>query len=166
VYRHRQAGISSSASKGADPIVLSGGYEDDQDFGDLIIYTGYGCGDPATGRQVSGQPFSLWNRALLYNGLNGLLVRVIRGEGRVLPYSPSAGYRYDGPYLVDDYWHDRGGAGFPVWRYRLTSVRTTAHSCAQLDGMSWAKHSRSTVRDRTPDIPLDGVRQDAAHRLP
>jgi putative restriction endonuclease len=40
VHRHRQAGISGSASKGADSIVLSGGYEDDQDFGDLIIYTG------------------------------------------------------------------------------------------------------------------------------
>jgi putative restriction endonuclease len=42
VHRHRQAGISGSASKGADSIVLSGGYEDDQDFGNLIIYTGYG----------------------------------------------------------------------------------------------------------------------------
>ena len=42
VHRHRQAGISGSASKGADSIVLSGGYEDDQDFGDTIIYTGYG----------------------------------------------------------------------------------------------------------------------------
>jgi hypothetical protein len=42
----------------------------------------------------------LWNRALLYNGLNGLPMRVIRDEGRDLPYSPSAGYRYDGLYLV------------------------------------------------------------------
>ena len=40
VHRHRQAGISGSASKGADSIVLSGGYEDDQDLGNLIIYTG------------------------------------------------------------------------------------------------------------------------------
>ena len=46
VHRHRQAGISGSASKGADSIVLSGGYEDDQDFGDLIIYTGYGAATP------------------------------------------------------------------------------------------------------------------------
>jgi putative restriction endonuclease len=59
VHRHLQAGISGSASKGADSIVLSGGYEDDQDFDDLIIYTGYGGRDPDTGRQVSDQPFSL-----------------------------------------------------------------------------------------------------------
>ena len=165
-YRHREAGISSSASKGADSIVLSGGYEDDQDVGALIIYTGYGCGYPATVRQVSDQPFSLWNRALLYNGLNGLPVRVIRGEGRDLPYSPSAGYRYDGLYLVDDYWQDRGRAGFAVWRYKLTSVSTTAHFCVRLDDMSWAKHSHSPVRERTPDLPLDGVMQDAAYGLP
>ena len=108
----------------------------------------------------------MWNRALLYNGLNGLPMRVIRDEGRDLPYSPSAGYRYDGLYLVNDYWHSRGRASFSGWRYRLTSVRTTAHSCVRLDDVSWAKHSHSSVRERTPDIPLDGVMQDAANRLP
>jgi hypothetical protein len=33
---------------------------------------------------------------------------VFRCEGRDLPYSSSAGYRHDGLYLVDDYWHSRG----------------------------------------------------------
>src|SRR5918996_5392451 len=98
VHRHRQAGISGSATKGADSIVLSGGYEDDQDLGNLIIYTGYGGRDPATGRQIFDQPFRLWNRALAYSSLNGLPVRVIRGEGHESRYSPSAGYRYDGLY--------------------------------------------------------------------
>lgn len=119
VHRHRQAGISGSASKGADSIVLSGGYEDDQEFGDLIIYTRYGGRDSATGRQVSDQPFNMWNRALAYGGLNGLLVRVIRGGDHNSPYSPKKGYRYDGLYLVEDYWHERGRAGFLVWRYSL-----------------------------------------------
>ncbi len=50
VYRHRQAGISGSANEGADSIVLSGGYEDDEDHGDVIVYTGYGGRDPATGK--------------------------------------------------------------------------------------------------------------------
>jgi putative restriction endonuclease len=122
VHRHRQAGISGSASKGADSIVLSGGYEDDQDFGNLIIYTGYGGRDPGTGRQVSDQPFSMWNRALAYSSLNSLPVRVIRGEGHDSPYSPGVGYRYDGLYLVDDYWQDRGRSGFLVWRYRLVKL--------------------------------------------
>jgi putative restriction endonuclease len=32
--------------------VLSGGYVDDNDEGDVIIYTGQGGRDPATGRQI------------------------------------------------------------------------------------------------------------------
>jgi putative restriction endonuclease len=134
VHRHRQAGISGSASKGADSIVLSGRYEDDQDFGNLIIYTGYGGRDPATGCQVSDQPFSLWNRALAYSSLNGHPVRVSRGEGHESRYSPSAGYRYDGLYLVDDYWQDRGRAGFQVWRFRL--IRLPDHLDQESDHQS------------------------------
>jgi putative restriction endonuclease len=53
LHRHRQAGISGSASEGADSIVLSGGYEDDQDFGDTIVYTGHGGRDQETGRQIA-----------------------------------------------------------------------------------------------------------------
>jgi putative restriction endonuclease len=45
VHRHRQAGISGSASEGAGSIVLSGGYEDDLDNGDEIVYTGHGGRD-------------------------------------------------------------------------------------------------------------------------
>ena len=42
VHRPLRAGISGSGAEGADSIVVSGGYEDDQDFGDEIIYTGHG----------------------------------------------------------------------------------------------------------------------------
>ena len=31
--------------------------------------------------------------------------------------------------------------------------------------MSWARHSHSPVRERSPDIPLDGVMQDGAYLL-
>jgi putative restriction endonuclease len=122
VHRHRQAGISGSSSQGADSIVLSGGYEDDEDHEDVIVYTGYGGRDPATGKQVSDQPFTGWNRALAYSSLNGLPVRVIRGAGHDSPYSPSTGYSYDGLYSVDDYWHETGKSGFRIWRYRLTKL--------------------------------------------
>ena len=40
-----QAGISGSGKDGADSIVISGGYEDDHDYGDMIIYTGHGGQD-------------------------------------------------------------------------------------------------------------------------
>ena len=72
VHRHRQAGISGSASEGADSIVLSGGYEDDLDNGDEIVYTGHGGRDQETNKQIADQNFSRWNRALAYSSLNGL----------------------------------------------------------------------------------------------
>ena len=37
VHRPPQAGISGAEKEGADSIVLSGWYEDDQDFDDVII---------------------------------------------------------------------------------------------------------------------------------
>lgn len=40
---------------GADAIVVSGGYEDDNDDGDEIIYTGQGGNDPDSGKQVADQ---------------------------------------------------------------------------------------------------------------
>jgi putative restriction endonuclease len=119
VHRPPVAGISGSEREGADSIVLSGGYEDEQDFGDEIVYTGHGSRDQETGRQIADQNFSRGNRALAYSSLNGLPVRVIRGSGHPSPYSPSSGYRYDGLFLVDDYWHEAGRSGFRIWRYRL-----------------------------------------------
>lgn len=40
LHAHNQAGISGTPRDGADAIVLNGGYPDDCDEGDLIIYTG------------------------------------------------------------------------------------------------------------------------------
>ena len=42
VHRPSQAGICGSRKISAESIVVSGGYEDDSDFGDEIIYTGQG----------------------------------------------------------------------------------------------------------------------------
>jgi hypothetical protein len=52
IHRALQAGIVGSASTGAESIILSGGYVDDQDLGNEIIYTGHGGRDTATGRQL------------------------------------------------------------------------------------------------------------------
>ena len=54
VYRPPQAGISGSKADGADSIVLNGGYVDDEDYGDVIVYTGHGRQD-ARGKQVRDQ---------------------------------------------------------------------------------------------------------------
>ena len=54
VHPPTQAGISGSQNEGADSIVISGGYEDDEDRGDEIIYTGHGGQDDA-GHQIADQ---------------------------------------------------------------------------------------------------------------
>ena len=122
VHIPTQAGISGSQTEGAESIVLSGGYEDDADYGDIIIYTGHGGRDPSTGQQTHDQPFTRGNRALALSKQNGLPVRVIRGSNHDTPYSPPSGYSYDGLYAVEDFWHEVGKSGFKIWRFRLVKI--------------------------------------------
>ena len=102
--------------------MLSGGYEDDTDYGGEIIYTGHGGRDNVTGRQVRDQPFSRGNRALACSKQQALPVRVIRGSRHNNPHSPPTGYSYDGLYRVEDFWRERGKSGFYIWRFKLTKL--------------------------------------------
>ncbi|HKH11557.1 MAG TPA: YDG/SRA domain-containing protein [Rubrobacter sp.] len=122
VHVPTQAGISGSQTEGADSIVLSGGYEDDADHGDVLIYTGHGGRDQSTGQQIHDQPFTRGNRALALSKQNGLPVRVIRGSNHDSPYSPPSGYSYDGLYAVEEFWHEVGKSGFEIWRFRLVKI--------------------------------------------
>lgn len=79
VHRPTQAGISGAQDEGADSIVLSGGYEDDKDYGDEIIYTGKGGQDPVSRKQVADQTLTGQNMALAVSCQEGLPVRVVRG---------------------------------------------------------------------------------------
>jgi len=108
IHRPTMAGISGTSHEGADSIVLSGGYEDDKDYGDRIIYTGHGGRDAETRQQVGDQRLTGGNQALALSCMHGLPIRVIRGASHNSPYSPPAGYRYDGLYRVATYWHDTG----------------------------------------------------------
>lgn len=54
VHRPLQAGICGTKKTGAESIVVSGGYKDDEDYGDVIVYTGHG-GQDGAGNQVSDQ---------------------------------------------------------------------------------------------------------------
>jgi len=122
VHRPLIAGISGSEREGADSIVLSGGYEDDEDLGDEIVYTGHGGRDEESGRQIAHQRLTRGNLALAHSSIEGLPVRVIRGANLDSQYAPRSGYRYDGLYMVDDYWQEEGRSGFRIWRYRLIKL--------------------------------------------
>ena len=100
VHPPNQKDISGSQSEGADSIVSSGGYEDDLDSGDVIIYTGAGARDQNTGRQIADQELTGVNLALAVTGLEKLPVRVTRSHNHKSEFSPKSGYRYDGLFYV------------------------------------------------------------------
>ena len=122
IHRPTQAGISGSENEGADSIVISGGYEDDEDLGYVIIYTGHGGRSSKSKNQIADQTLSRGNKALAISCEKQLPVRVIRSFNNQSKYSSKAGYRYDGLYHVTDYWHDKGKSGYIIWRFRLERI--------------------------------------------
>jgi putative restriction endonuclease len=117
IHKPTQAGISGSTTAGADSIVVSGGYEDDEDYGDYIIYGGQAGSDPNTKHQLADAGLSRGNLALVVSYNKGLPVRVTRGLG-----SKQRTYRYDGLYLVEKWWADRGKTGFKIYRFALRKI--------------------------------------------
>lgn len=122
VHRPRQAGICGRAEEGAESVVLSGGYVDDEDSGDVVVYTGAGGNDARTHRQVRGQVLHRTNLSLVTSLRLGVPVRVIRGAHPDVHRGPASGYRYDGLYRVAGYWPDTGADGFRIWRFRLEAL--------------------------------------------
>ena len=122
VHGPRRSGIGGSADEGAVSIVSSGAYEDDEDHGDVIIYTGQGGRSTQTGQQVADQQLAGQNQALARSAQRELPVRVIRGADPDNPYSPPEGYRYEGLYRVTCYWQEPGRSGHLVWRFRLDRI--------------------------------------------
>jgi putative restriction endonuclease len=125
-----------------------GGYEDDEDLGDEIVYTGHGGRDAESRRQVAHQRLTRGNLALAHSSIEGLPVRVIRGASLDSIYAPRSGYRYDGLYMVDDYWQAEGRSGFRVWRYRLIklpSVPTRTDTVTENAAVYPAAECRQTI---------------------
>jgi putative restriction endonuclease len=119
-HRNWGAGIDGNGSEGTAAIVLSGGYEDDKDLGDEIIYTGAGGNDANSGKQVADQTWTNRGNAGLLKSMNeGLPVRVIRGHKHKSSFSPTSGYTYAGLYSVVDAWQETGKSGFKICRFRL-----------------------------------------------
>lgn len=143
------AGISGSKNDGADSIVLSGGYEDDEDFGDVIIYTG--AGGQKNNKQVSDQELNGVNLALAKSKVENIPVRVTRGHKHKHKLSPVKGYRYAGIYHVDNYWYETGKAGYKIWRYRLVAQDSSSFEYI--------------VKEPTGDYDLPGRKQASVSRI-
>ena len=121
IHAPTMAGIWG-AQEGAYSIVLSGGYEDDIDELDYILYTGQGGQDAPGGKQVADQQFIKGNLGLRLSCDYGLPVRVTRGHQ--IKNGPEKGYRYDGLYRVEKYERVLGKRGFYICRFHLKSEQS------------------------------------------
>ncbi|WP_162186067.1 YDG/SRA domain-containing protein [Amycolatopsis jejuensis] len=100
-HRAGQAGIVGTGQTGAESIVVSGGYGD-QDYGSVILYVGHGGRAKNSKKQIADQSFAApGNAALLNSCTTGASVRVVRGAHPGSDYAPKSGYRYDGLFRVD-----------------------------------------------------------------
>ncbi|MFI6026388.1 YDG/SRA domain-containing protein [Amycolatopsis magusensis] len=153
VHRASQGGISGGKD-GSDSIVVNGGYVDDHDDGDEIIYTGQGGRDPnSRTRHVAHQELILGNAGLMRAYEERQPVRVIRGSKGDKRFSPASGYRYDGLYGVTEAWPEiRQQDGFRIWRFRLVKLGTTAAAApgsdpddAEEDNASWTGGRKTSL---------------------
>ena len=145
VHKPIQAGISGSENEGADSIVISGGYEDDEDLGHIIIYTGQGGRSNELKVQVANQMLTKGNKGLAISCEKQLPVRVIRKVNEKPSSSNEEGYRYDGLYSVTDYWHEKGKSGFIIWRFRLEKINHKINEEIDFD-KTMVKESDSNYR--------------------
>ncbi|XP_071719757.1 histone-lysine N-methyltransferase family member SUVH9-like [Rutidosis leptorrhynchoides] len=127
IHGQTQAGIdylSSSQSSNGEPVatsvIVSGGYEDDEDQGDVIVYTGHG-GQDGNSRQVVHQKLEGGNLGMERSMHYGIEVRVVRGfkykgctSGKI--------YVYDGIYKIEDSWFEIGKSGFGVFKFKLVRM--------------------------------------------
>lgn len=155
VHRPPQGGISGTGREGADSIVVSGGYVDDEDHGDYIIYTGHGGNDPNTKRQIADQSTTApGNAGLITSRILGLPVRVVRGPHKTSPYAPPAGYQYAGLFLVTDVWPKIGKDGFRVLQFRLERLPDQKELWTKEAPVPDPAFATSTVTRRIRDTEL------------
>ncbi|KAG7444246.1 uncharacterized protein BT62DRAFT_1008449 [Guyanagaster necrorhizus] len=135
--------FGTSKEGGAYSIVVSGGYEDDEDHGTYFTYTGSGGRTQGYNTvQVADQEWNLGNKTLKASLTTGNPVRVIRGQNNSR-YAPSEGYhlrsdptfrvlllyryRYDGLYKVIKAWRQRGRTGFKTCRFLFVLLEENPH---------------------------------------
>ncbi|CAH1762066.1 9374_t:CDS:2 [Entrophospora sp. SA101] len=126
-------------SEGATSVALSGGYEDDVDWGEAFTYTGSGGRDLRgtadnpknlrTAPQSKDQTLTCGNLALKISFETKKPIRVIRGYKLNNQYAPSEG--------VERWWEEVGVSGFKVYKYAFKRLpvldeRTDAITCRAL----------------------------------
>jgi len=154
IHRAPMAGIDGNPQVGASSIILNGGYVDDFDLGEEIVYTGHGGNDPNTKKQIKDQSWNATgNKALIVSEMHGLPVRVTRGFRHKSSFSPSAGYSYGGLYYVENHFEETGKDGFKICRYRLVKEKPMIN-ISQSNVFSISNGNTETIRVPTTTLRI------------
>ncbi|KAK1297512.1 Histone-lysine N-methyltransferase, H3 lysine-9 specific SUVH6 [Acorus calamus] len=133
IHRPFQGGIDY-LKKGkeilATSIVASGGYDDETDSSDVLIYSGSGGTVGGKGeKKVEDQKLERGNLALKNSIHARIPVRVIRGfkelktsESHETRPKVVTHYTYDGLYMVEKYWQEQGNHGCSVFKFQLRRI--------------------------------------------
>ncbi|XP_057785705.1 histone-lysine N-methyltransferase, H3 lysine-9 specific SUVH1-like [Salvia miltiorrhiza] len=100
-------------------IVSSGGYDDNGDDTDVLIYTGHG-GQAGKDGKMSDQKLERGNLALEKSLHRSNDVRVIRGIKDTVGVGKI--YVYDGLYKIQESWAEKNKSGCNVFKYKLGRV--------------------------------------------
>ena len=116
IHRDIRRGICGGPEnkRGAESVVVSGGYEDDLDLGQIVYYTGIGKRD-ASGRLTADQEFKGLNRSLAINAQTAQPIRLIRAV--------AGEFEYSGLYIAEDAFLRPGASGFQICQYRLRTLQ-------------------------------------------
>ncbi|GLT39917.1 hypothetical protein SLA2020_140830 [Shorea laevis] len=116
-------GIAGQNKVGAQSVVLSGGYQDEDHRG-WFLYSGNGGrnlrGNKRTSKKQSfHQKFTQLNQSLRVSCIEGYPIRVVRSHKEKRScYAPDGkGLRYDGIYRIEMCWRTTGAQGFKICRY-------------------------------------------------
>jgi putative restriction endonuclease len=164
IHRPLQAGIDGNGKSGSSSIVLNGGYVDDEDQGDVIIYTGHGGNDANTKRQIANQSWDApGNKGLLISEMHGLPVRITRGPSHKSKYSPSNGYMYGGLYQVTEHFDGTGKDGFGICKFKLKKLSSVPNQ-KEYSEVELLVNEISGITSRIPTTVLRIVRDTKISR--
>ncbi|OMP08119.1 hypothetical protein COLO4_06766 [Corchorus olitorius] len=113
--------VSQDEEPVAVSIVSSGGYEDDSEDGNVLIYSGQGGNAYKRGLETTDQKLERGNLALEKSLHRGNEVRVIRGVKDIANLTGKI-YVYDGLYKIRESWVEKGKSGSNVFKYKLVRI--------------------------------------------
>ncbi|XP_021296664.1 histone-lysine N-methyltransferase, H3 lysine-9 specific SUVH1 [Herrania umbratica] len=135
LHSQSMAGIDYMVVKGdseGEPVALSivssGGYDDDAEDPDVLVYSGQG-GNANKDKEASDQKLERGNLALEKSLHRANEVRVIRGLKDAV-HQTSKVYVYDGLFKIQESWTEKGKSGCNMFKYKLVRVpgQTSAFS--------------------------------------